>query len=414
LWGLQDQVRQIREAFLSAQPQTEEIETQTDPDGEAIRKAELVVSLSAQVAALQEEIDDNYYALDEARSDLENEKAVATEKAEANQMLQDAVTQLKDSLHVSNMKLKAANYEIDRLTAEWNKEREDVASLKQELSDSLKKNELLKNTKDGLKIQIEEEGAKVKELRNDNKELTDSLEEANTEINYLQNEIQYLHDSLRASGNNFEDMINKARTTSRMGRTGDLAGTGRDLSDEPDDMAYTMEFERDTSTPPSSAPVGVNGVRTIKSGRASANTSVADSDDYQDEFGSPTKPSREGGDRGVTFPDIVTGGGNGKPNDDSIELLEHPYDNRSSCEEDNASCEKSSHSGKSAGSKRKGSKKKVPKKPCSECHNRYKGKGHRLPTTLHNAQVEDKPHRKQVEGEMNDVIHSGMTILWCC
>lgn len=378
-----------------------------------MRNAELVLTLSAQVAALQDEMDENHYALEEARSDLDSEKAALAEREIANHQLQATVEQLRDSLHVSSMKLKAANYEIDRLTLAWAKERDGVAALSKQLEEDLKRIELLNNTNNGLKVQIEEAGCKVKELKADNKELTNKLAEAFTEVNFLQSELQYLQDSLRASGNNFEDIINKARTTSRMSTTGQI------MTDEPDDMAYTMEFERDTSTPPGSAPVGLNGVRTIRSGRASANTSVADNDEYQDDFGSPLKPlphSADGDSRGVKFPDISAGNGDGTDvgrSCDADNLLDHACDRSSSCEEDGASCGVSRRSEKSGGSKRKGTKKKCSKKPCSECQNKYKGKGMRLPTTLHNVKVEDTPQKKQVAGEMGDLMQAGTILLRC-
>lgn len=321
------------------------------------------------------------------------------------------------------MKLTAANYEIDRLTVEWNKERHDGENVKNKLEDAVKNNELQKQSNDGLKQQVEEANITIEELRGANKAAESDLTNAREEIEMLQNELQYLHDRLRESGNNFEDIIQKARCSSRLGRTRDLnIDTTKGLGlDEPDDMAYTMEFERDETSPPGSAPVGLSGVRSIRSGRASANTSVADTDgDYQDDFASPVKSSRKDDETysargGVTFPDIAAGNRqqgngsvNGDPNSDALDLIDHPYDN-SSCEEDESQCGKSLASRQSAGSSKKKGKKKrtTPKVPCSECQKKYKGKGYRLPTALHNAKVEETPHTRKPKGELSGVVGHG-------
>ncbi|CAE7777987.1 unnamed protein product, partial [Symbiodinium microadriaticum] len=247
-----------------------------------------------------------------------------------------------------------------------------------------------------MKQQVGEEGALLAEARQENAQLSASLTDATDEIEILQNELLYLHDSLRASGNNFEDIIVKARASSRLGRTREGPLDNTLYPDEPDEMAYTMEYERDESSPPGSAPVGVTGVRAIRSGRASADTSAADSEqDYQDEFLSPAKST-------VTFPEIISTGvdDSGRTQDGAS----NKHHGNSGCEDDESSCTHSRHSKHSAGNKRKVTKKRSPKAPCSECQKRFKGKGMRLPTALHNLKVEDEPFKKKSAGEMSDVI----------
>ena len=413
----QEELRQLRAALADALPRTADTDTQTDTDPEQIRTAELVTSLTARVASLQDEVDELRYSVEEASEEAEAAKVsrwvlVPTVRLgltvlpgqeecaahrEAHRQLEGSVGLLQDNVHVSGMKLAAANYEVERLTAEWNSERQGAAALRRELQESRQEREELRMAVASLEQRIYEEGEQLAEARQDNKNLAGSLCAAQEEIARLQAELQSLQDGLRASGNNFEDIIDKARACSRLGDTGKGVAL---LVDEPDELAYTMEFERDETCPPGSAPVGVAGVRTIRSGRASANTSVASSDyDYQDDFSSPAKP-------GVTLPAIAA-----KRSDRGLEDAQeggHRHNHKLSRDQgDGSSCDKPQSSRRHADSKTKGKKKRTAQPPCSECQKKYKGKGMRLPTSLHNAMVEEEPHRKRPAGEISDVLSVG-------
>eukprot|EP00602_Paraphysomonas_sp_CaronLab_P002109 CAMPEP_0185026742 /NCGR_PEP_ID=MMETSP1103-20130426/11077_1 /TAXON_ID=36769 /ORGANISM="Paraphysomonas bandaiensis, Strain Caron Lab Isolate" /LENGTH=648 /DNA_ID=CAMNT_0027560415 /DNA_START=71 /DNA_END=2018 /DNA_ORIENTATION=- len=426
----EEREKKIQQDILDKIPVVHERAVQTEPDEESIRNAELVIELRSSVERLSQDLDDANYRMEDMQSDVDGIREAYSSKEAELAIVKDSLSKQIDMNSVYEMKLKAANYEIDRIHKNYTQLQESSSRHDTEVVDKIKEIELLKIQVSDLTKKYQDSEVSLQDVNSENEVLFKSQSEMRYEIDCLKKEIEVLQSELKKKfGNNVESILEKARVLSRPYSSaatstnnsrrntansrnqsrGSKVNFGEDPGD-PDDMAYTMDFENNDDSPPA---VGINGLRSMK--RDSNDSSTPQAVTLPDIHQTRPASGRHADEAMGSLDSVISSEGDVFADDSSLDSIpasqisphRHARGNKARKGRDTHRGQRNSDGEGSTRHKPRG------KKKCSECGNRYKGKSKKIPSALKNLDIENAlpSHGDHLSPVVAEVVDAGYPLL---
>ena len=320
---------------------------QTDHDMETthckVQISELLQTLKykeEELSELKDEIESLTYQMDEVQVQISEEKVAHEETKKQLLDVREIVVTLQDTNQLVGLKLKASNYEIDRLSKEMESLRHSNESLHQDKSDLGFQNVRMAAELDNLRSNATINETALAQLRKIHTELSDTVAEISGHRDMLLLKLECYKSAKCICG----QLFSGPEPTIESGSPEEISPVAGELvfDDDPDDASVT---------------IGVNGVRALRD--QSVNLASPRFDTEPSELDDEKVPmSRE-----TTSRDTCR---RLSPSREDHSLILHPR-----------SLDKRSKSPQLVG------KVKRQRLQCSECLRKFKGAGRKLPSDLH-------------------------------